>query len=95
MSEPVTPRPEPGRVAQAILAAALVGAAILSLVLYGILPRVAGWLSPEQTEWLREAFRTHPYGVLLAILASSGVLSLPVLLVALRVARLGPWRRRG
>ena len=79
---------------KALLAAMVTGLVELGLVRYVVLPRLGQGLSPNQVQWLREAFVTHPIWVLLAILALAAALSVPVLLVALRVSRLGPWRDR-
>ena len=40
----------------------LVAASEIALVRYVLLPSVARALSPEQRNWLREAFSTHPAG---------------------------------
>ena len=73
--------------------AALTGAAIMSLVLYVILPAATQRLTAPQIAWLREMFNAHTGLMLLAILVAVALLGLPVFLVALWAARLGPWRR--
>ena len=73
--------------------AGLTGAAIMSLVLYVILPAVAQRLTASQVAWLREMFNAHTSIALLTILLAVALLGLPVFLVALWAARLGPWRK--
>jgi hypothetical protein len=85
-------RPQVSLKVKALLAATVTGLVELALVRYVVLPMLAEGLSPNQVQWLREAFVTHPIWALLAILALAIGLSVPVLLVALRVSRLGPWR---
>jgi hypothetical protein len=80
------------RLVRALLAAALTGAAELGLVRYVLLPRLARGLTPNQVRWLRETFVTHSAWLVLAMVALAAILALPVLIVALRTARLGPWR---
>ena len=86
-------RGDPRRLVKAVVLAGLTGAAIMSLVLYVILPAVAQRLTAPQIAWLRELFNAHTSLSLLAILAAVALLGLPVFLIALRAARLGPWRR--
>jgi hypothetical protein len=86
-------RGDPRRVGNAVALAGLAGAAIMSLVLYVILPAVAQRLTAPQIAWLREVFNAHTGLTLFAILAAVALLGLPVALVALWAARLGPWRR--
>lgn len=93
MGENLRLGPDRLRIAKAFLLAALTGAVILSLFLYAILPALEHRLTPAQIEWLQLAFLAHPYWVLLSIFVLSALCSLPVLLVALRVGHLGPWRK--
>jgi hypothetical protein len=86
-------RGDPRRVVKAVVLAGLTGAAIMSLVLYVIWPAAARHLMAPQVAWLREMFSAHTSVVLLAILLAAALLGLPVFLVALWAARLGPWRR--
>ncbi len=79
------------RLVKALLAAALTGMVELGLVQYVLLPGLARGLTTNQVQWLRETIAGHTTGFLLAIVALTAVLALPVLLVALRIARLGPW----
>jgi hypothetical protein len=76
-----------------IVLAGLMGAAIMSLVLYVILPAATQRLTAPQIAWLREMFNAHTSLLLLALLVVAALLGLPVFLVALWAARLGPWRR--
>jgi hypothetical protein len=69
------------------LLAAATGAAILSLLKYGLLPEVARRITPAQTAWLRDAFRTHPFLCLCPIFVAALILGLPVLWVALRAVQ--------
>jgi hypothetical protein len=85
-------RDQRDRLVKALLAAALIGVAELGLVRYVLLPRLVQGLTPNQLQWLRGVFVTHTAWFMLAILALAAVLGLPVLIVALRTARLGPWR---
>ena len=85
-------RPQLGLKVKALLAATVTGLIELGLVRYVVLPRLAQSLSSKQVPWLREAFVMHPVWVLLAFLALAAGLSLPVLIVALWMSRLGPWR---
>jgi hypothetical protein len=78
---------------KAVALAGLTGAAILGLVLYVILPAVAQRLTAPQIAWLREMFNAHTNLALFAILVAVTLLGLPVFLVALWAARLGPWRK--
>ncbi len=71
------------RIVKALLAAAVTGAAMLALVQYALLPKLARDVTPAQRVWLRDAFMTHTGWFLVAILALAAILSLPVLLVAL------------
>ena len=72
---------------KALIAAALTGAAMLALVQYVVLPKLARNATPAQRIWLRDAFATHTGWLLLTIVALAAILSLPVLLVALWMAR--------
>ena len=90
-----TDRDQRDRLVKALLAATMTGVAELGLLHYVLLPRVAQDLTPNQLQWMRGAFATHTAWFLLAIVALAAVLSLPVLIVALRMARLGPWRFKG
>ena len=75
------------RKVKALLAAAVTGVAMLALVQYVMLPKLALDVNPAQRIWLRDAFVTHTGWLLLAIVALAAILSLPVLLVALWMAR--------
>jgi hypothetical protein len=86
-------RGDPRRLVKAVLLAGLTGAAIMSLVLYVILPAAAQRLTAPQIAWLREMFNAHTGLALFAILLAAALLGLPIFLVALWAARLGPWRR--
>lgn len=77
----------------AIVLGGLTGAAIMSLVLYVILPAATQRLTAPQIAWLREMFNAHTSLMLLALVVAAALLGLPVFLVALWAARLGPWRR--
>jgi hypothetical protein len=79
---------------RALPVAALTGALLFGVVRYVLMPMVAQGLTLDQLRWLSQAFETHTALVLFAILALAGILALPVMLVALRTARLGPWRSR-
>lgn len=81
------------RLVNVVVLAGLTGAAIMSLVLYAILPAIAQRLTAPQIAWLREMFNAHTSLSLFAILLAAALLGLPVFLVALWAARLGPWRR--
>ncbi|MGC2183500.1 MAG: hypothetical protein WA637_09490 [Terriglobales bacterium] len=74
--------------------AGLVGAIIIGLVHYLVLPALAQRLTANQVAWLRETFKTHTLWVLFTILGVSALLGLPVLLVALWAAGIGPWREK-
>ena len=69
------------------------GASEIALMQYVLLPGLGQRLTPEQVQWMRAAFGNHPVWLLPAILAVAAVLTLPVLLVTLRIEHLGPWRR--
>jgi len=86
-------RGDPRRLVNAVVLAGLTGATIMSLVLYVVLPAAAQRLTAPQIAWLREMFNAHTSLSLLAILLAAALLGLPVFLVALWAARLGPWRR--
>jgi hypothetical protein len=86
-------RGDPRRLVKAVALAGLTGAAIMSLVLYVILPAVPQRLTAPQIAWLREMFNAHTSLMLFAIFPAVALLGLPVFLVALWAARLGPWRR--
>ena len=75
------------RKVKALLAAAVTGVAMLALVQYVMLPKLARDVNRAQRIWLRDAFMTHTSWLLLAIVALAAILSLPVLLVALWMAR--------
>ena len=85
-------RPQLRRILKVWLTAASMGAVILGLTQYVLLPAVAQRLTPSQLMWLREAFQAHTAWFLLAILVLAAILGLPLLIVALWAARLGPWR---
>jgi sugar phosphate permease len=82
------------RLLKAVLLAGLVGAAIISLMRWVVFPALVRGLTHAQVAWLRQALDTHTVWVLLAILAIGALLGVPVLLVALWAARLGPWRKK-
>lgn len=86
-------RDNPRRLITTIVLAGLTGAAMMSLVLYVILPAATQRLTPPQIAWLREMFNAHTGLMLLALLVAAALLGLPVFLIALWAARLGPWRR--
>jgi hypothetical protein len=65
----------------------------MSLVLYVLFPAATERLTAPQIAWLREMFNAHTSLMLLALLVAAALLGLPVFLVALWAARLGPWRR--
>ncbi|MBZ5590705.1 MAG: hypothetical protein LAP39_00600 [Acidobacteriia bacterium] len=90
----MTNRDQRQRLIKALFAAAVAGACIRGLLHYLLLPALARGLTTAQLKWLRTAFETHPGLFLLAILVLAAALGLPVLLVALRTAHLGPWRDR-
>src|ERR1051325_8332956 len=77
---------------QTIVLAGLTAAAIMSLVLYVVLPAATQRLTAPQIAWLREVFNAHTSLLLLALLVAAALLGLPVFLVALWGARLRPWR---
>lgn len=81
------------RLIKTIVLAGLTGAAMMSLVLYVILPAATQRLTAPQIAWLREMFNAHTGLMLVALLVAVALLGLPVFLVALWAARLGPWRR--
>jgi hypothetical protein len=87
-------RNERQRLLKAIFLAGLTGTGILALVRYLVLPALRRGLTGAQVEWLRESFQMHPNLVLLTILLAAAILGLPVLLVSLWAARLGPCRRK-
>jgi hypothetical protein len=72
---------------KALLAAAVAGLAILALVQYIILPRIAREVSASQRIWLRNAFISHPAWLLFGIVALVAMISLPVLALALWMLR--------
>ena len=72
---------------KALLAAAVTGAAMLVLVQYVVLPKLARNVTPAQRIWLRDAFMTHTGWFLFANVVLVAILSLPVLLVALWMVR--------
>ena len=80
------------RMVRGILASAATGLLIYLLAIDVALPRIAGRLTGENREWLREAFLRHPVGILIAILGIAAILALPVLGVFRWVY--GPLRRR-
>jgi hypothetical protein len=80
---------------KASLLAGLVGAIIIGLLHYMVLPALARRLTTSQVIWLRETFKAHTGWVLFTILGVTALLGLPVLLVALWAARIGPWREKG
>ena len=82
-----------GRRMKASLSAALVGAVIIGVVSYIVLPAVTHRLTPTQVAWLRHAFLIHPMRVLSAIVGITAVLGLPVLMVGLWAAGVRPWRK--
>jgi hypothetical protein len=86
-------RDDARRLVKTVVLAALTGAAIMSLVLYMILPAATQRLTAPQIAWLREMFNAHTSLLLLALLVAAALLGLPMFLVALWAARLGPWRR--
>jgi len=86
-------RDNPRRLIKTIVLAGLTGAAMMSLVLYVILPATTQRLTAPQIAWLREMFNAHTSLMLLALLVTAALLGLPVFLIALWAARLGPWRR--
>jgi hypothetical protein len=79
---------------KAIFLAGLTGAGILVLVRYFVLPALVRGLTGAQVEWLSESFRLHPHLFLLAVLMAAAILGLPVLLISLWAARLGPRRQK-
>ena len=86
-------RDNPRRLIKTIVLAGLTGAAMMSLVLYVILPATTQRLTAPQIAWLREMFNAHTSLMLLALLVTAALLGLPVFLIALWATRLGPWRR--
>jgi len=86
-------RGDPRLIVKAVMLAGLTGGAIMSLVLYLILPAFAQRLTAPQMAWLREMFNANTTLSLFAILVAVALLGLPVFLVALGAARLGPWRK--
>jgi NADH:ubiquinone oxidoreductase subunit 4 (subunit M) len=86
-------RGDPRLMVKVVALTGLTGAAIMSLFLYVILPIVAHRLTTPQIAWLREIFNAHPSILSLTLLVAAALLGLPVFLVALWAARLGPWRR--
>ncbi|HEY3157732.1 MAG TPA: hypothetical protein VGJ78_02130 [Vicinamibacterales bacterium] len=65
------------RTIRAFVASVATGLVVYVLVVRVALPAVARSLSPEQIEWLRRAFLTHPWLVMSAILVIAMVLALP------------------
>ena len=68
---------------KALLAAAVTGAGMLVLLQYLALPRLEREVSPAQRIWLRYVFMTHTGWFLVAIVALTAIVALPVLFVAL------------
>jgi hypothetical protein len=77
----------------AIALAGLAGAAVMSLVLYVILPAAARRLTAPQIGWLREMFTSHTGLSMLALSVAVALLGLPIFLVTLWATRLSPSRR--
>ncbi len=76
------PESEPQRRAiRALLASAGAGAIIYVVIIRVALPAALARMTPDQLAWLREAFRVHPWGILLGILLGCAIAALPVLLV--------------
>ena len=70
-------RPEP-RLLRALVASAATGCAIYLIVLRVALPELVARLTPEQADWIRQAFVRHPAAVLGTIAAIAALLALPV-----------------
>jgi len=80
------------RFLKALIASAVTGVAEIGVLRYVLLPRIERALAANQIHWLRVAFVTHTAWFLLATLALAAAMGLPVLIVAMRTAHLGPWR---
>jgi hypothetical protein len=74
-------RPDRGRLLRATAASATAGAVVYLIVMQWALPAVQTRLTPSQIEWLRDAMMHHHVAVLLTIVAITGMLGLPVLMV--------------
>ncbi len=68
------------RLLRAFLASTATVCAIYLMVTYWALPELEARLTPEQVEWLRQAFVRHPVAVLGTLVAIAAILALPVLL---------------
>jgi Family of unknown function (DUF6338) len=82
------------RLVRALLASTATGAVVYLLVVRGALP-LTQRLTSGQIDWLRSAFRDHPWMVLGSIAIIAAILALPVL-AAFRIAygpMSGHWRR--
>jgi uncharacterized membrane protein YcjF (UPF0283 family) len=83
------------RTIRALAASVATGVAVYVTVVRLGLPSIARSLSPEQVDWLRRAFATHPWLVMSSAMVMALALALPVL-IAFRLAfgpMRGEWRR--
>jgi hypothetical protein len=83
------------RTIRALAASVATGVAVYVTVVRLGLPSIARSLSPEQVDWLRRGFATHPWLVMSSAMVIALVLALPVL-IAFRLAfgpMRGEWRR--
>jgi Family of unknown function (DUF6338) len=83
------------RLVRALLASTATGAVVYLLVVRGALPLLTQRVTSGQIDWLRSAFRDHPWMVLGSIAIIVAILALPVL-AAFRIAygpMSGHWRR--
>jgi hypothetical protein len=88
------PRVDQRRLVRAFLASTATGVVVYLIVIRGALPLLARRLTSSQIDWLRDAFRGHPWTVLGTIASIAAILALPVL-IAFRLAygpMKGVWR---
>jgi hypothetical protein len=86
--------PDPARLRRTIRACGasiVTGLVVYLLVVRVAMPSLVRSFSPEQVDWLRRAFATHPWLVMSSLMVIALVLALPVL-IAFRLA-FGPMRR--
>ena len=67
------------RMVRALLASVATGLVVYLLVIRGALPVLRRRLTSEQIDWLRGAFKAHPWVVLGSITMIAAILALPVL----------------
>ena len=88
------PRVDARRLIRALLTSVATGVVVYLIVIRGALPLLAQRLTSRQIDWLRDAFRGHPWAVLGTIASIAAILALPVL-IAFRIAygpMKGVWR---